>query len=139
MSQASKPVFRTRNNAKVIEYVKELEIDMVSGSDTVVVEDAIPAGAYDVHVAGRVVTTIVMGGGGATFKVGTAGAIDDDDAFGSGLAKAAGTTFSPEAETAGGMTYDADTDIEFVANAGTWTSGTVRLVIAYRKFTAPTQ
>ena len=135
MSQVARHVFRTRNNARVTEYLKELEIDCVSATDTVAVEDAIPAGAYDVRVSGRVVTVIVMSGGGATFKVGVHGG--DVDAFGAGFAKTAGTVFSPADRTAEPAVYSVEKDIDLVADAGAWTSGTIRLCIAYRVMTAP--
>ncbi len=142
MSQASKPVFRTRNVGKVTEYLKELLVDCAPGGATVAVDDAIPAGAYDVRVSGRVVTILAGTGGMATFKVGDG---TDDDMFSGAKAKAAGTTFSPVDQTAAAQTsgkpgiFTADTDVVLTPDAGTITSGELRLVIAYRKMTSPTR
>lgn len=142
MSQAAKTIFRTRNNAKLQEYMKELVVDCVSGTDTVTVDDAIPAGAYDVKVSARVTTLIVMGGGGATWSLGVTA---DTDRFAAAKAKTAGTTVTPadvaadQVAGAHARLYAAAIDILLTANAGTWTSGKLRLVISWKAQTAPTQ
>lgn len=139
MSIASKVLHRTHpGKAKIVSYITENEVSMVSVSDTVTVAGLIPAGAFDVVVSARVTTAIVMGGGGATWSLGVTA---DLDRFAAGKAKALNTVVTPADVDAAVQEdiYPAATNVLFTANAGTWTSGVVRLVVAYKLMTAPEQ
>ena len=97
----------------------------------------IPANSLVFGVTVRV-TTIIAGGAIATFGVGTAG---DTDAWGAttAVAVAAGSTNSiTNFVVTTPIYYAAATKVRLTANAGTFTSGAVRVCVHYLTLAAPT-
>lgn len=122
------------HGAKRRKVVKDFTIDVSGGAGTVTLTAAIPDGAVNVIAVARVTTIIVLGGGGASWKLGDS----DDDRYGTGLALTAGTVVDPRNYTAAPGSFAADTDITLITNAGTFTSGVVRLVLFFDMYQAPT-
>lgn len=108
----------------------------INGGATVTITGAIPAGAHNMMIVGRVTTIIAGSDGVASWFIGDT----DTDHWGAALALAAGTTFGPANYTAQPTTlYTTATDIVISGTAGKLIeSGRVRLDLWYQLFTAPT-
>ncbi len=127
--------------SKLTRKVRELEVLITGGGNTVTVTGAIPAGGVIVlAVVAKVINAITGSGGLATFSLGPAAA---PTRYGTGKAIAAGTLVDiPDylAAMAGPLYYAAATDLVFTANgAETFTSGKVRLGIIYEEATPPSR
>lgn len=126
--------------AKVTHKVRDLTVDISGGANTVTVTDAIPAGAGQVIVLAKVLVAITGSGGLTGWTLGVSGAADRYT--NSAKALTAGTKVEPSGykttETAFRL-YPAAADLVFTANgAETFTSGKVRLIVAYLEGLAPT-
>lgn len=97
---------------------------------------AFPAGVVRLGVAGRVTTLITASGGGVTLNVGDHGG-SDPDAYGTGIAFAAGTTFADAATTSPLGWSAAVQDVVLAPDTGAFTAGAVRLTAFYLQTTAP--
>lgn len=126
------------NGAKVRKGVKTCTLDVVGGAATVSTSGTfIPAGACNVMLVGRITTAVVLGGGGVNFDVGISGAATR---FAENIALAAGTVIqgSTYLSTVGLFNYPAGAEVLLTPDAGTFTSGVLRLTIFYDLPTAPT-
>lgn len=95
-----------------------------------------PAGCVKKGVTGRVLTTTTFGGGGASTHVGDG---TDVDRYKAGLSSVIGSTFTPANITAPSLEQLAAAgDVTLTPNAGTFATGTFRIVVAYDELTAPT-
>ena len=109
-------------------------VNTTGGAATEVSAGLLPAGSLILGVTARV-TTIIAGGGIASFSIGHAA---DTDAWGVGILVAAGTTTSMANFTVTSPMYCVTaTDLRLTANAGTFTSGVVRLSVSYLSLVAP--
>jgi hypothetical protein len=115
---------------------KSILVD-INGGATVTLTAAIPAGAFNILVAARVVTIIAGSDGVASWFFGATG---DTDQWGSALALAAGTLVTPANYTAFVPTgFAAATDIIISGTGGKLIeSGQVRVEIWYELISAPT-
>lgn len=95
-----------------------------------------PAGCVRKGVSGRVETLLVLGGGGVSVNVGDG---TDADRYKAALGLTVGLDFTPADVTATALEQLAAAgDVTLTPDAGTFTSGTVRIVVAYDDLTAPT-
>lgn len=95
-----------------------------------------PAGCVRKGVSGRVETLLVLGGGGVSVNVGDG---SDADRYKAALGLTVGLSFTPADVTATALEQLAAAgDVTLSPDAGTFTSGTVRVVVAYDELTAPT-
>lgn len=108
------------------------ELTAMSGA-TATASNLIPAGAVVLGITARVTTTIT---GATTFDIGDG---SDVDAFGAGIALAAGTTSDNSNWTiANAPVYASATNIVLTANGSSFTDGDVRLTVHYFTAVAPT-
>lgn len=111
---------------------KEVEIDLSLTNVTPL--DFVPAGAQILGVGTRVDEAVVTSGATNTFDVGVSGG--DVDAFGAGIAGAAGTEQTEADYTVAPSTLWSAADQQLAIGAPgaeTFTSGIVTLKIAYAK------
>lgn len=109
----------------------------LTGAATSTAADFIPAGSMVLGCVARVTVLVTASGGGASFKLGYTA---DDDAFGTGIAFAAGTEIdnTDGGSFAGPVTFAAGDVITATADAGAFTAGVIRIVLWYATLTAPT-
>jgi len=120
----------TLANFKV--YFKTVHHTLAAAS-TSAVTDFFPAGALILGLSSRVTTAIT---GATNWDLGYVG---DDDAFGSALALAAGTTSSyGDWVVTFPTSMAAEVDLLFTANVSAFTAGVVRVFCIYATLTAPT-
>lgn len=120
---------------------KSILVNCDGGALTETVNDFIPANSLILGCSARVNTVIVMGGGGATWSLGTE---NDAECFGTGFAKTAATMTSigsaslspPAGLRTTGATAE---DLVLTCNAGTFTSGYVLVQIQYILMTGEVQ
>lgn len=95
-----------------------------------------PAGCVRKGVSGRVLTTTVFGGGGVSTNVGDG---SDADRYKAALSSVVGSSFTPANVTATALEQLAAAgNVTLTPDAGTFTSGTFRIVVLYDEVTAPT-
>jgi hypothetical protein len=103
---------------------------------TVTATNLIPAGATVLGVTVRVTTLIASGDGGTTFTIGDG---TDADAWGTGIAFAAGTVTSGTAFTVTTpLHYAAATSVVLTCTGGTFNAGAARITVHYLDYTAAT-
>ena len=107
-----------------------------SGTGTVTLTGAIPAGAFVYAVTARV-TTILAGASLTTWKIGDGSTVD---LWATGVALAAGTVVNQTAhKSTWTPTYYASAqDVVFTAAAGQFDSGVVTVMVHYLSCTGPT-
>lgn len=95
-----------------------------------------PAGCIRKGVSGRNLTGFVMGGGGTAFNIGDG---SDADRYKANMGLTSGLTFTPADITAASLEQLAAAgDVTLTPVSGSFTSGTMRVVVSYEELTAPT-
>ena len=122
------------NGALVALDVATTLLATTGGAGTESASNLIPANSLVLAVTARV-TTVITGGGIATFSIGDG---SDADRWGAGVAVAADTTSATNTTTGGAAFYVSATSVVLTANAGTFTTGAVRLHVFYIRQTPPT-
>ncbi len=133
---------RSVSGAAETRWVKEILVEMV-GTRPIVIDGAIPAGAFNVLVTSRVVEDVVTSGMDAEMDIGvTLDVYELDKLFGVNVSTAAGSVttveqYDPEFTTTTTINYFPEAGDIRIDSGNDFVSGRVRLVIFYSLLTPP--